>query len=101
ALSLVSAKVEQGGKIGESSEEHCKLFPSMCTKMFSLGERTGTLEKTTGKVADLYEKEVDTKTKNLAVAIEPLLLVLMAGLVGGIAISIIMPIYQLPNLLKK
>jgi type IV pilus assembly protein PilC len=101
ALAEVSAKVEQGGKLGESLEEHYRLFPSMCSKMFTLGERTGTLEKTTGKIADLFEKEVDTKTKNLSVAIEPLLLVLMAGLVGGIAISIIMPIYQLPNLLKK
>ncbi|MDD3862041.1 MAG: type II secretion system F family protein [Candidatus Gracilibacteria bacterium] len=101
ALREVAAKVEQGGKLGESLEVHYKLFPPMCTKMFSLGERTGTLEKTAGKIAELYEKEVDAKTKNLAVAIEPLLLVLMAGLVGGIAISIIMPIYQLPNLLKK
>ena len=101
ALKEVEAKVEQGGKLGESLELHYKLFPTMCTKMFTLGERTGTLEKTTGKIAELYEKEVDSKTKNLAVAIEPLLLVLMAGLVGGIAISIIMPIYQLPSLLKK
>lgn len=101
ALQETGAKVEQGGKIGESLEKNEKLFPAMCTKMIDLGERTGTLETTTGKVADLYEREVDTKTKNLSVAIEPLLLVLMAGLVGGIAISIIMPIYQLPNLLQK
>ncbi|MFA6917833.1 MAG: type II secretion system F family protein [Candidatus Gracilibacteria bacterium] len=101
ALDEVGEKVEQGGKIGDSLEVHWKLFPSMCTKMISLGERTGTLEATIGKVAELYEKEVDTKTKNLSVAIEPLLLVVMAGLVGGIAISIILPIYQLPNLIKK
>lgn len=101
ALQDTSAEVEQGGKIGKSLEKSEKLFPPMCTKMIELGEKTGTLETTTGKIADLYEREVDTKTKNLAVAIEPLLLVLMAGLVGGIAISIIMPIYQLPNLLQK
>lgn len=101
ALQETAEKVEQGGKIGESLEEHWKLFPSMCTKMITLGERTGTLETTVGKVAELYEKEVDTKTKNLSVAIEPLLLVVMAGLVGGIAISIILPIYQLPNLIKR
>lgn len=101
ALQETAEKVEQGGKIGISLEKSSKLFPPMCTKMVQLGEKTGTLETTTGKVADLYEREVDAKTKNLSVAIEPLLLVIMAGLVGGIAISIIMPIYQLPNLLQK
>lgn len=101
ALKEVSDKVEQGGKIGISLEEHENLFPTMCTRMIALGERTGTLEITTGKIAELYEKEVDAKTKNLATAIEPLLLVFMAALVGGIAISIIMPIYQLPNLIKR
>jgi len=101
ALKEVRDKVEQGGKVGDSLEKYERLFPPMCTKMISLGERTGTLETTTEKVADLYEKDVDTKTRNLSTAVEPMLLVLMAGLVGGIAISIILPIYQLPNLIKR
>lgn len=101
ALKEVRDKVEQGGKVGDSLEKYERLFPPMCTKMISLGERTGTLETTTGKVAELYEKDVDTKTRNLSTAIEPMLLVLMAALVGGIAISIILPIYQLPNLIKR
>jgi len=101
SIKEVCDKVEQGGKIGDSLEKFPKLFPPMCTKMVSLGERTGTLETTTSKVAELYEKEVDSKTKNISTAIEPLLLALMAGLVGGIAISIILPIYQLPNLIQK
>ena len=101
ALKEVGDKIEQGGKVGDSLEKFEKLFPPMCTKMISLGERTGTLETTTGKVADLYEKDVDTKTRNLSTAMEPMLLVLMAALVGGIAISIILPIYQLPNLIKR
>lgn len=100
ALKETAEKVEQGGKIGESLSKNEKLFPSMCTKMIELGEKTGTLETTTAKVADLFEREVDTKTKNLSTAMEPILLVFMAGLVGGIAISIIMPIYQLPNLIQ-
>jgi len=101
ALQEVRDKVEQGGKVGDSLEKHERLFPPMCTKMMSLGERTGTLETTTGKVADLYERDVDSRTKNLSTAVEPILLILMAVLVGGIAISIILPIYQLPNLIKK
>lgn len=101
ALYEVSEKVERGGRIGENLEQYPKIFPIICTKLIYLGEKTGTLESITEKIAELYERETDTKTKNLSVIIEPLLLVFMAGLVGGMAISIIMPIYQLPNLINK
>lgn len=101
ALIEASEKVEQGGKIGESLELYPKLFPVLFTKLLFLGEKTGTLDTITEKAAELYERETDTKTKNLSVVIEPLLLVLMAGIVGGMAISVMLPIYQLPNLLSK
>ncbi|MFA6992274.1 MAG: type II secretion system F family protein [Candidatus Gracilibacteria bacterium] len=101
ALTEASEKVEQGGKIGESLELYPKLFPILFTKLIFLGEKTGTLETITEKAAELYERETDTKTKNLSVVIEPLLLVFMAGIVGGMAISVMLPIYQLPNLLSR
>jgi type IV pilus assembly protein PilC len=101
ALIEASEKVEQGGKIGESLEAYPKLFPILFTKLIFLGEKTGTLDTISEKAAELYERETDTKTKNLSVVIEPLLLVFMAGIVGGMAISVMLPIYQLPNLLSK
>lgn len=101
ALTECSQKVEKGGKLSESLLEYEKLFPMMVTRMIQIGEKTGTIEITTEKVAIMFEKEVDNKTKNLTLLLEPLLLVFMAGLVGGIALSIILPIYQLPGLLNQ
>lgn len=101
AIDEACEKIEQGANIGESLEKEEKLFPQLATKMLYIGEKTGSLEITTRHIAKLYEKEVEDKTKNLSVLLEPILLVFMAVMVGGIALSIILPIYQLPNLLNK
>ncbi|MDP2643007.1 MAG: type II secretion system F family protein [Candidatus Peregrinibacteria bacterium] len=94
-------KVEQGGSLSSSLESHPKYFPTIMAKMLMVGEKTGSMEKAVSHLANLYEKEVDNITKNLSVLLEPLLLIFMATIVGGLAISIIMPIYQLPNLISK
>lgn len=101
AIKEASEKVEQGGHLGESFEGYEKLFPDMATKMMFIGEKTGSMEVATERLAELYEGIVDSKTRNISVLIEPFLLVLMAVMVGGIALSIILPIYQLPNLLGQ
>ncbi len=101
AIDKACEKIEQGANIGESLEKEEKLFPQLATRMLYIGEKTGSLELTTKYIALLYEKNVENKTKNLTVLIEPLLLVFMAVMVGGIALSIILPIYQLPNMLNK
>lgn len=101
ALMNSQEKVIQGGKLGESFSDYEKLFPAMWTKMLAIGEKTGSLETTCGRLADMYEKNVDSMTKNLSVLLEPILLVFMGLLVGGVALAIIMPIYQLPNLIGQ
>lgn len=98
---LSREKVESGGSLSASLENYPKYFPSIMSKMLMVGERTGGMESSTAHLAILYEKDVDNITKNLSVLLEPLLLVFMATIVGGLAISIIMPIYQLPNLISK
>lgn len=100
---IVSARdrVEQGGTLGDAFSYSPKLFPIIMIKMLAVGEKTGGMESATEHLADLYEKDVDNITKNLSTLLEPLLLVFMAAVVGGLALSIIMPIYQLPNLIQK
>jgi len=95
------AKVEQGGQLGESFKGNETLFPQLLTRMLVVGEKTGSLEETTEHLAMLYERNVDSITRNLTTLLEPFLLIFMAGMVGGVAISIILPIYQLPNLLAS
>lgn len=101
ALQRAAAIIEHGGKIGEALGENEKLFPQMVSKMIFIGEKTGSLIITTEHIARMYEMDVDNKTKNLSTLMEPLLLVFMATLVGGIAMSIILPIYQLPNMIHR
>jgi type IV pilus assembly protein PilC len=99
AINLSRAKVEQGAKLSESLDEYRKIFPVLASRMIYIGETTGNMEVTTDHLARLYEKNVDNITKNLSVLLEPILLVFMGLLIGGFAISIILPIYQLPNML--
>ncbi len=101
AVLAAQAKVEQGGQLGESFEGNEKLFPVLTLKMLYVGERTGSLETTMNQLALLYERDVDNLTRNLTVLLEPLLLVFMGLMVGGVAISIILPIYQLPNVISR
>ncbi len=101
AIKNSAAKVEQGGQLGEAFEGQEKLFPVLAVKMLYVGEKTGSLETTMNQLALLYERNVDGLTRNLTVLLEPLLLVFMGMMVGGVAISIILPIYQLPNLLSQ
>ena len=101
AVLAAEAKVEQGGQLGEAFEGQEKLFPVLTVKMLYVGERTGSLETTMQQLAVLYERDVDNLTRNLTTLLEPLLLLFMGLLVGGVAISIILPIYQLPNLISR
>lgn len=101
AIKSARDKVDQGGKMSEALEGNGKLFPPLATHMLYIGESTGNMETTTDHLAQLYERNVDSITKNLSVLLEPMLLVFMGVLIGGIAVSIILPIYQLPNLIGQ
>ena len=94
-------KWSRGGQLGEAFEGQESLFPILAVKMLYVGEKTGSLEITMKQLALLYERDVDNLTRNLTVLLEPILLVFMGGMVGGVAISIILPIYQLPNLISR
>jgi len=71
------------------------LFPAMVTHMIDIGEETGRLSDMLAKVSDFYDDEVDNAVKGLTSMIEPCLIVVMGGLVGFIAISIMAPIFKL------
>lgn len=93
-------KVQKGAALEAAFQGHEKYFPILAVKMLTVGEKTGNLEQTTEHLAVLYEQNVDNITRNLSVLLEPMLLVFMGMLVGGVAISVILPIYQLPSLIS-
>ena len=72
----------------------------MVTHMMAVGEETGALDAMLGKVADFYDQEVDSAVGALTSLIEPLLIVVMAVVVGGIMICLYLPMFNVANLIQ-
>jgi type IV pilus assembly protein PilB len=92
--------LERGGSLAEPMKRHWA-FPPLVTQMIAIGEETGSLDAMLAKVADFYEAEVDAGTDRLKSLIEPLMIVLLAGLVGTIVTSITVPMYDVFNHIQQ
>lgn len=93
-------EVQKGETLGEPLAES-KRFPPMVTRMISIGEKTGALEKLLMKIAEFYDSEVKAMVKSLTSLIEPLMISAMGLIVGFIVISIFLPIIQIQNNLSS
>ncbi|OIJ18369.1 type II secretion system protein F [Anaerobacillus alkalidiazotrophicus] len=86
--------LEKGESIAGPMEAHW-IFPPLVTQMVRVGEKTGSLDTMLDKVADFYETEVDIATERIKSLIEPLMIVVLAGIVGVIVASIAIPMFQI------
>ncbi|MBC7503108.1 MAG: type II secretion system F family protein [Herminiimonas sp.] len=75
--------------------QNANVFPNMVTQMVSIGEESGSLDQMLGKVADFYEAEVDEAVESLASLMEPLIMVILGVLIGGLVIAMYLPIFKL------
>lgn len=75
-------------------------FPAMVTRMIGVGEKTGALEQMLGKISEFYDSEVKAAVEGLTSMIEPILILLMGIIVGGIVIALFMPILQLSSIVQ-
>ena len=75
-------------------------FPAMVTRMIAVGERTGALEQMLAKISDFYDSEVKATVDGLTSLIEPILIMMMGIVVGGIVVALFMPILQLSSLVS-
>ncbi|HRI88738.1 MAG TPA: type II secretion system F family protein, partial [Candidatus Hydrogenedentes bacterium] len=76
-------------------------FPAMVTRMIGVGEKTGALEQMLAKISDFYDSEVKAAVDGLTSLIEPILILMMGIVVGGIVIALFMPILQLSSLVSQ
>ena len=67
----------------------------MVTQMVAIGEESGALDSMLGKVADFFEQEVDDAVEALSSLMEPLIMVVLGGLIGGMVVSMYLPIFKL------
>jgi len=88
------SSVQEGKPLGQSWEE-MKLFPFMVTQMVAVGEQTGALSNMLGKIADFYDEEVSQSVEALVALMEPIMILVLGGLVGGIIVAMYMPMFDI------
>jgi type IV pilus assembly protein PilC len=88
--------VEAGRSLVDPLKE-TEVFPGMVTQMIGVGEQTGAMDAMLQKIADFYEDEVDAAVKDLLTALEPIMIVFLGVVVGGIVISMYLPLFSLIN----
>jgi type IV pilus assembly protein PilC len=94
ALMKVRKAVEEGRTIVDPLKES-GVFPNMVTQMIGVGEATGAMDAMLQKIADFYEDEVDAATKNMLTLLEPIMIAFLGVAVGGIVISLYMPLFSM------
>jgi type IV pilus assembly protein PilC len=94
AMDQVRESVKAGGSITTPMRAVPEAFPTMVTQMIGVGEETGALEQMLSKVADFYEDEVAASLKALTSILEPLMIIVVGGIVGFIVISMYMPMFK-------
>ena len=94
ALMKVRKAIEEGRTIVDPLRE-CGVFPNMVTQMIGVGEATGAMDSMLQKIADFYEEEVDAATKDMLAMLEPIIIGILGISVGGIVISLYMPLFSM------
>ena len=93
-IEIVMEKVKQGKALSESLKDRSYIMP-LVPQMASIGEQSGKIDEMLGKAATVYENELDEQIRTISTLIEPVLMVVMALLVGFIVIAVLMPIYAI------
>src|SRR3954465_11832620 len=100
AMEQVRESVKGGGTISQPMKDEPAAFPSIVVQMVAVGEETGALETMLSKVADFYEDEVAASLKALTSILEPLMIIIVGGIVGFIVISMYMPMFKVYDQIK-
>jgi type IV pilus assembly protein PilC len=94
-VTQAAGEVKLGKPLAESLGKDEKLFPVIVVQMIQVGEESGTVQEILEQLAQHYEEEVDDTLKNISSIIEPLLLLVIGGVVGLLAMALIAPIYSI------
>jgi type IV pilus assembly protein PilC len=100
AMEDVRDSVKKGGSLTAPMTRVPEAFPVMVTQMIGVGEETGALETMMSKVADFYEEQVDAAVKALTSILEPVMIVVVGGIVGFIVIAMYLPMFKVYDSIK-
>jgi type IV pilus assembly protein PilC len=99
AVDTIAPKVRQGAEVWRSLEE-TKLFSSLTVEMVKVGEATGAMEEMLLNVSEFYDESIDTALQRLINLIEPLILIIMGGVIATILLSVYLPMFTILNQIK-
>ena len=100
AVLRTRASIAEGKTIAEPLKAS-GVFPPMVVQMIAVGEQTGALDAMLSKIADFYDEEVDTAVANLTALLEPMLMVFLGIVIGGVVIAMYLPIFKLVTVVGK
>ena len=90
----VRGSISEGKNLADPLRDSA-VFPPMVVQMIDVGESTGALDAMLGKIADFYDDEVENAVNGMKQLIEPLMILVLGGLVGGLVIAMYLPIFKL------
>jgi type IV pilus assembly protein PilC len=99
AVNSAKSRIAEGQTIAEPLKES-GIFPPMVTQMVAIGERTGQLDSMLEKVSDFYDEQVDAAVAALTSVLEPIIVIFMGVIIGGILIAMYLPMFDLINVIK-
>jgi type IV pilus assembly protein PilC len=99
AIQTAAADIERGESISSALGKH-PVFPSMIIRMVTAGEQTGKIDNMLERIADFLDEEVETTLSGLTSLIEPILIVFLGVVVGGMVICMFLPIFQMPDIVN-
>jgi type IV pilus assembly protein PilC len=100
AIKVASGDIERGESISAALGKH-PVFPTMVVRMITAGEQTGKIDAMLERIADFLDEEIETTLSGLTSLIEPLLIVFLGVVVGGIVICMFLPIFKMTDIINK
>jgi type IV pilus assembly protein PilC len=100
AILFARERISEGRNMAEPLQD-ARVFPGMVVQMIAVGEQTGALDVMCNKIADFYDEEVDVAVAALTSLLEPLMMVVIGGIVGGMVVSMYLPIFELAGTIQE
>jgi type IV pilus assembly protein PilC len=100
AIRTAAADIERGESISSALAKH-PIFPSMIIRMLTAGEQTGKIDNMLERVSDFLDEEIETTLSGLTALIEPILIVFLGVVVGGMVICMFLPIFKMADVVSK
>src|SRR5205814_8790777 len=100
AIKTAALDIERSESISGSLGKH-PIFPSMIIRMITAGEQTGKIDNMLERISDFLDEEIETTLSGLTALIEPILIVFLGVVVGGMVICMFLPIFKMPEIVSK